>query len=107
MQVLAEVVATQGDLRARVNPKYRFDERIRDLKQCLLLHGYIVNDESLVQTDPSIADAAPFEDDLIAALHNSGAPHAQEIITKINDSASAFRAQRCDRRTSASFEGER
>lgn len=28
MQVLAEVVVTQGDLRSRVNPKYRFDERV-------------------------------------------------------------------------------
>ena len=35
--VLAEIVATQGDLRARVNPKYRFDERMHDLTQCLLL----------------------------------------------------------------------
>lgn len=92
MQVLSEVVATQGDLRTRVNPKYRFDERMRDLKQCLLLDGYIVQDERLVQTDPSIADAAPLEDDLIEALQNSGASRAQEIIAKINDSAGAFRA---------------
>lgn len=28
MDVLAEVVATAGDLRSRVNPKYRFDERM-------------------------------------------------------------------------------
>lgn len=92
MQVLSEVVATQGDLRTRVNPKYRFDERMRDLKQCLLLDGYIVQDERLVQTDPSIADAAPLEDDLMEALQNSGASRAQEIIAKINDSAGAFRA---------------
>ncbi len=91
-QVLSEVVATQGDLRTRVNPKYRFDERMRDLKQCLLLDGYIIQDERLIQTDPSIADAAPLEDDLIEALHNSGVPRAQEIIAKINDSATAFRA---------------
>lgn len=68
MQVLAEVVVTQGDLRSRVNPKYRFDERVRDLTQCLLLDGYIIQDERLIQTDPSIADAAPLEDDLIGAL---------------------------------------
>ena len=59
MQVLAEVVATQGDLRTRVNPKYRFDERLHDLAQCLLLDGYIIQDKKLVQTDPSISDAAP------------------------------------------------
>ncbi len=92
MLVLAEVVATKGDLRARVNPKYRFDERMHDLTQCLLLDGYIVKDTKLVQIDPSIVDAAPLEDDLIVALQNSGAPRAQEIIAKIGDSAQAFRA---------------
>lgn len=92
MLVLAEVVATSGDLRARVNPKYRFDERQYDLAQCLLLDGYIIQDKKLLQTDPSISDAAPLEDDLITALQNSGAPLAQEIIAKINDSAGAFRA---------------
>jgi len=92
MLVLAEIVATRGNLRARVNPKYRFDERMHDLTQCLLLDGYIVQDTKLVQIDPSIADAAPLEDDLIVALQNSGAPRAQEIIAKIGDSALAFRA---------------
>lgn len=92
MLTLAEVVATAGDLRTRVNPKYRFDERMHDLTQCLLLDGYIIQDKKLLQTEPSIADAAPFEDDLIEALQNSGAPRAQEIIAKINDSAGAFRA---------------
>lgn len=92
MLALAEVVATTGDLRARVNPKYRFDERLHDLTQCLLLDGYIIEGKKLVQTDPSIADAAPLEDDLIDALQNSGAPRVQEIIAKINDSAGAFRS---------------
>ena len=92
MLVLAEVVATKGDLRARVSPKHRFDERLHDLTQCLLLDGYIVEDAKLVQVDPSIADAAPLEDDLIMALQNSGVPRAQEIIAKIGDSAHSFRA---------------
>jgi hypothetical protein len=92
MQVLAEIVATQGDLRARVNPKYRFDERLHDLKQCLLLDGYAVQDAKLVQIDPSIADATPLEDELVVALQSSGAPRATEIVAKIADSAQAFRA---------------
>lgn len=89
--VLTEIVATTGDLRARVNPKYRFTERLHDLTQCLLLDGYLVQDTKLVPIDPSIADAAPLEDDLIAALRNSGAPRALEIIAKIGDSAQSFR----------------
>ena len=90
--VLTEIVATTGDLRARVNPKYRFTERLHDLTQCLLLDGYFVQEAKLVPIDPSIADAMPLEDDLIAALRNSGAPRAQEIIAKIGDSAQSFRA---------------
>jgi hypothetical protein len=89
--VLTEIVATTGDLRARVNPKYRFTERMYDLTQCLLLDGYIVQDTKLVPIDPSIADAAPLEDDLISVLRSSGAPRAQEIIAKIGDSAQSFR----------------
>lgn len=92
MLLLTEVVATLGDLRVRVNPRYRFDERLHDLTQCLLLDGYIVQDRKLSQTDPSIADAAPLEDDLVLALQGSGAPRAQEIIAKIGDSAESFRA---------------
>lgn len=92
MLVLAEIVATQGDLRSRVNPKYRFDERLHDLTQCLLLDGYAVQKAKLVQIDPSIEDAAPLEDDLVIALQNSGVPRAAEIVAKIADSAQAFRA---------------
>jgi hypothetical protein len=92
MGVLAEVLATAGDLRFRVNPKYRFDERMHDLTQCLMLDGYQVADKRLHQTDPSIADAAPIDDDLIDALKTCGAPRSGEIIQKISDSAQAFRA---------------
>lgn len=92
LAVLAEVVATAGDLRTRISPKYRFDERMHDLTQCLALDGYKANDKRLCQTDPSITDAAPIDDDLIEALQGGGMAHGTEIIQKINDSAQAFRA---------------
>lgn len=92
MDVLAEVVATAGDLRFRVNPKYRFDERMHDLTQCLLLDGYRLDGKQLRQTDPSIAGAHPIDDDLIEALKTCGAPRRDEIIRKIGDSEQAFRA---------------
>jgi len=92
MAVFAEVVATAGDLRHRVTPKYRFDERMHDLVQCLALDGYEVVDKRLRQTDPTIGDAAPIDDELIEALKASGAPHSAEVVQKIDDSAQAFRA---------------
>ncbi len=90
--VLQEIVATPGNLRAKVSPKHVFDERMHDLTQCLLIDGYIAQDKRLLQADPSIADAAPMEDDLITALRTSGAPQRDAIIGKINDSAEAFRS---------------
>ncbi len=92
MLVLSEVVSTAGDLRSRVNPKYRFDERMHDLTQCLLLDGYAIESKKLIQTDPSVGEAAPVEDDLVEALRNCTAPQREDIISKINDSAQAFRA---------------
>lgn len=89
--ILSEVITTSQDLRARINPKYRFDSRMDDLSKCLLLDGYIIQGKQLVQSDPSIADAAPFEDDLIIALNKSGLPRALDIISKINASTSSFR----------------
>ncbi len=92
MQILAEIVATKGDLRARINPKYRFDDRLEDLEKCLLLDGYMIEGKKLLQADPSIADAEPLEDDLIAALQDLGSPRSQDIIARINASTEAFRA---------------
>ncbi|MDH5858923.1 hypothetical protein [Lampropedia aestuarii] len=90
--VLQEIVATTGNLRKNISPKLIFDERLHDLTQCLLLDGYIVQDKRLLQADPSIADAAPMEDDLVAALRQSALSQHEAIINKINDSAEAFRS---------------
>lgn len=91
MSVITEVVATTGDLRASISPKHRFDERWHDFTQCLLIDGYIVEGRNMTQVDPSIADASPMEDDLITALKNSSLPRRDAIVSKINDSAEAFR----------------
>ena len=93
LAVLAEVVATQSDLRFHVSPKVRFDERLHDLLQCLAMDGYRVEGKSLRQVDPSITDAPPIEDDLVRALLDSGAPCREIIVSKINDSAQSFRDQ--------------
>lgn len=89
--VLNEIIRTRGDLRARVNPKYRFDERLADLIRCLELDGYFIRDEQLIQADPSISDTPPLDDDLIQELKASGLPSATEIISKIDGSSESFR----------------
>ena len=92
LSLLCEIVSTQGDLRARVDPKYRFKERFSDLSACLRLDGYIVDYQTLTPIDPSIDDGEPMEDDLLAALRNSGISNWEEIAKKINDSSNSFRA---------------
>lgn len=90
--VLDELVRTASDLRARVSPKYRFEERWADLKQCLKLDGYIVDGIQIRATDPSMGDAEPVDDDLLQGLAQCPAPRAGDIIRKINESSDAFRA---------------
>jgi hypothetical protein len=92
MQLLVEIVATQGNLRIAVSPKYVFEERLHDLTQCLRLDGYILEGKKILPADPSIGDAAPMEDDLMASLKMSKLPGAGEIERLISASAEAFRA---------------
>lgn len=92
LSLLEEVTQTSGDLRSRINPKYRHDERFSDLCRCLQLDGYIVENKKIRQTDPSISDAPPIEDDLIEALKASGLSEAETIAKKINDSSESFRS---------------
>lgn len=92
LSLVEEIARTAGDLRARVTPKYRHDERFSDLCRCLQLDGYIVEGKNLTQTDPSISDAPPLDDELLQELKSSGLPDAVEIAEKINASSESFRS---------------
>ena len=89
--ILEEVIRTRRDLRNRVTPRYRFDERYEDLTRCLLLDGYKVEDKVLVPLDPSIAEAPPIEDDLVVVLAATRLDSDGTICQKLSDSAEAFR----------------
>jgi len=89
--LLDEIVRTSGDLRNRVTPRYRFDERYEDLSRCLLLDGYKIEGRKLVPLDPSISDTPPIEDDLTKALAATDLDANQVIAGKLTDSAQAFR----------------
>lgn len=92
LSIVEEIARTAGDLRARINQKYRHDERFSDLCRCLQLDGYLVEDKSLLQTDPSISDAPSLDDDLLQELRTSALPNAEEIVKKINASSESFRS---------------
>jgi hypothetical protein len=86
-----EIVRTEGDLRSRVSPRYRHDERYADLERCLLLDGYTIRGDELVPQDPTIIDTPSVEDDLTHALRHCGLPDAGAVVQKLTDSAEAFR----------------
>lgn len=89
--LLGEVAGTQGDLRNRVSPRYRYDERFADLKACLMLDGFLLDRRELVALDPSIMEGATVEDDLTRELNSCGLPGAETVIRKLEESAQAFR----------------
>jgi len=89
--LIEEVVITKGDLRNRVNPRYRFDERWNDLEKCLLLDGYRVEGSNVVRIEPVIESTEPVEDDLTKELQSSHLSLAGDVIRHINLSAEAFR----------------
>jgi len=92
LSLLDEIVRTSGDLRSRITPRYRHDERYSDLSRCLQLDGYVVDQNKLTQTDPSISDAPPLEDELTEALDASNLTNVATVIKKIDDSSVAFRS---------------
>src|SRR5258708_4514829 len=91
LAVLDEIVRTNGDLSNQIKPRYRFTERYDDLKRCLTLDGYRVQERELTPLDPSISDTPPIEDDLVSGIKATDLDPADAIVGKLNDSAESFR----------------
>ena len=90
--LLDEIARTAGDLRNRVSPRYRYDERFSDLQRCVELDGYLIEDGRILPIEPSFERSPQVEDDLTRELSTSGLPQAREVVRKVNDSAESFRA---------------
>jgi len=91
--MLDEVGRTSGDLRSRVNPKYRYDERMAELQRSLELDGYRLAAEGLRQIEPTIDGQAVYEDDLTRALRTCDLPDAADVLAALEQSADAFRRE--------------
>lgn len=86
-----EIAKTDGDLRyGVVSPKYRFDERWKELKECLLLDGFRVENGIIKSVEPIIEANIPIEDDLTKEIQSSSLDESQDIINQINLSAQDF-----------------
>ena len=89
--LLREVVRTQGVLQNQAPTRYEYRERWKDLKLCLLLDGYKVENDQLVAIDPTIKGDEPLDDDLTALLRASDLPEADSVIGMLDSSTEAFR----------------
>jgi hypothetical protein len=88
--LIDEIVRTRGDLRNQVNPRYRFDERWDDIRHCLELDGYRLDNGGLVPIEPILEGTVPIEDDLTREIRASGLAETEEIIRLLASSGDAF-----------------
>ena len=98
--ILDEVLRTHQTLRYEISPKYRFDDRWKDLLLCLELDGYRRGlDEYgreidfFVPTEPKIEGVQAVEDDLTSEILRSELQESHEIVGVIEKSADSFREE--------------
>jgi len=89
--LIDEIVATNGDLRNRVSPRYRFDERWEDFCKCMLLDGFKIKEKEVLRLEPVIEVIHPLEDDLTKEIELSSLASSDKIIQHIKLSAESFR----------------
>ena len=96
--LVQEIAQTHSSMRTGVSPRYRFDERWDDFILCLKLDGYAkgrddydIELDRFVPIEPLIEGADSVEDDLTKELRRSGLSDREEILGRLDRSASAFR----------------
>jgi hypothetical protein len=96
-ELIQELARTHGAMRTGVSPRYRFDERWKDLRLCLALDGYAkerneydIEVARFVPIEPVIEGAEAAEDDLTSSFA-IGLSETDEILRLLDNSASAFR----------------
>ncbi len=91
LDLLNHMIRTSGDLRSRITPRYRHDERWADLNSCLMLDGYTIDGQELTRIEPAIEGVEPVEDEFTRELQSSSLAESGDIIRLMNNSAEDFR----------------
>lgn len=89
--LINEIVSTRQELRSRITPKYKFEERWSDFKRCLLLDGYKIEDDKIISIEPNIEGLQAIEDDLTNEILRSSLTQKDDIVKLINASAESFK----------------
>lgn len=89
--IISELISTKQDLRSRISPKYKFDERWNDFEKCLFLDGYKIENNILISIEPNIDGVIPLEDDFTIEINSSTFSKKEDVKRLINESAEAFK----------------
>lgn len=89
--LISELISTKQDLRSRISPKYKFDERWNDFEKCLFLDGYKIENNILISIEPNIDGVIPLEDDFTIEINSSTFLKKEDVKRLINESAEAFK----------------
>ena len=90
--LIKEIVSTQKDLRSRISPKYKFEERWEDFAKCLLLDGYKITDtNTIISVEPEVIGRVAMEDELTNEIKNSSLSKKDDIMKFIIESEEAFK----------------
>lgn len=82
---------TSDTIRLDVSPRYAHDQRYEDLKVCLQLDGYLIEDHQLRKTEPELEGGVPVEDDLSREIDSCSLADAREVARLLENSAVSFR----------------
>ena len=53
--LIPELISTKQDLRSRISPRCKFDERWNDFEKCLFLDGYKIENSILISIEPKLS----------------------------------------------------
>ncbi|KLE05431.1 hypothetical protein [Aliarcobacter butzleri] len=89
--LIPELISTKQDLRSRISPRYKFDERWNDFEKCLFLDGYKIENNILISIEANIDGVIALEDDFTIEINNSTFSKKEDVKRLINESAEAFK----------------
>ncbi|WP_198305455.1 hypothetical protein [Arcobacter vandammei] len=90
-ELIKEVIERKQTFRNKIITKYPFDDRFSDFEKYLFLDGYKIENNSIIQIEPTIDGVVAFEDELTKEIDNSTFSKKDEIKRLINESAEAFK----------------
>ena len=90
--LISELISTKQDLRSRISPRYKFDERWNDFEKCLFLDGYKIENNILISIEANIDGVIALEDDFTIEINNSTFSKKEDVKKLINESAEAFKS---------------